>query len=54
MSPGDRSRLLDTFLEAVRIDSPSGEEAVFARWCVDRLTALGCEVRVDDTAGVTG
>jgi len=54
VSPGDRSRLLDTFLEAVRIDSPSGEEAVFARWCVDRLTALGCEVRVDDTAGVTG
>jgi len=54
VSSGDRSRLLDTFLEAVRIDSPSGEEAVFARWCVDRLTALGCEVRVDDTAGVTG
>lgn len=48
------SRLLDTFLEAVRIDSPSGEEAAFARWCVDRLTALGCVVRVDDTVKVTG
>ena len=48
------SRLLDTFLEAVRIGSPSGEEAAFARWCVDRLTALGCVVRVDDTAKVTG
>lgn len=48
------SRLLDTFLEAVRIDSPSGEEATFARWCVDRLTALGCDVRVDGTAEATG
>jgi len=47
------SRLLDTFLEAVRIDSPSGEEATFARWCVDRLTALGCDVRVDGTAEAT-
>ena len=46
--------MLGTFLEAVRIDSPSGEEAAFARWCVDRLTALGCEVRIDGTAGVTG
>ena len=48
------SRVLDTFLEAVRIDSPSGEEATFARWCVDRLTALGCDVRVDGTAEATG
>jgi tripeptide aminopeptidase len=48
------SRLLDTFLEAVRIDSPSGEEAVFAQWCVDRLTALGCDVRIDGTAQATG
>jgi tripeptide aminopeptidase len=48
------SRLLDTFVEAVRIDSPSGEEAAFARWCVDRLNAVGCVVRVDDTAMVTG
>ncbi|HEY5516906.1 MAG TPA: M20/M25/M40 family metallo-hydrolase [Coriobacteriia bacterium] len=47
------SRVLDTFLEAVRIDSPSGEEATFARWCVDRLTALGCDVRVDGTAEAT-
>jgi len=54
VGPGHGGRLLDTFLEAVRIDSPTGEEAAFARWCVDRLTALGCAVRVDGTAGVTG
>lgn len=54
MSPGNGSRLLDTFLSAVRIDSPSGEEAAFGRWCVERLTAVGCDVLVDDTAAVTG
>lgn len=54
MGTRDASRLLDTFLEAVRIDSPSGEEAAFARWCADRLTALGCDVRIDATAPVTG
>lgn len=47
-------RLLGTFLEAVRIDSPSGEERVFGLWCAERLRALGCEVRFDDTAQVTG
>jgi tripeptide aminopeptidase len=46
--------LLDTLLEAVRIDSPSGEEAAFARWCADRLTALGCDVRIDGTSQATG
>jgi len=54
MDGAGRSRLLDTFLAAVRIDSPSGEEAVFARWCADRLLELGCDVRVDATAEVTG
>ncbi len=54
MTQRDGSRLLDTFLEAVRIDSPSGEEAAFAHWCVERLSALGCEVSIDDTALATG
>lgn len=52
--PIDEARLLDTFLEAVRIDSPSGEEAEFAAWCAARLRALGCEVRFDSSAAVTG
>lgn len=54
MNPDNGSRLLDTFLEAVRIDSPSGEEAAFGRWCAGRLAALGCDVRFDDTAAETG
>jgi tripeptide aminopeptidase len=47
-------RLADTFLEAVRIDSPSGEEGVFAAWCAERLAALGGAVRVDGSAALTG
>jgi tripeptide aminopeptidase len=47
-------RVLRTFLEAVRVDSPSGEEAVFARWCEERLAALGCWPRYDDSAEATG
>lgn len=54
MTPTHATRLLDTFLTAVRIDSPSGQEATFATWCAERLAALGCEVRFDDTAAATG
>jgi tripeptide aminopeptidase len=50
----ETTRVLDTFLDAVRIDSPSGEERTFALWCAERLSALGCEVRFDDTASITG
>jgi tripeptide aminopeptidase len=54
MASRNGSRLLDTFLQAVRVDSPSGEEATFARWCAERLSALGCDVRIDGTATMTG
>ena len=47
-------RVLDTFLAAVRIDSPSGEEAVFAQWCAEQLRSAGCSVRFDDTAEASG
>jgi len=47
-------RVLATFLEAVRIDSPSGEEAAFGAWCAERLAALGFTVRFDDTAEASG
>lgn len=50
----ETQRLLDTFFEAVRIDSPSGQEGAFAVWCVERLNALGGEVRVDSSAAATG
>lgn len=51
---GADDRALATFLDLVRIDSPSGREAAVARYCIDALEALGFEVRVDDTAAVTG
>ena len=47
-------RVLDTFLEAVRIDSPSGEEAAFGAWCAERLRAVGCSVRFDETGPACG
>lgn len=47
-------RLLSTFLELVRIDSPSKHEAACAAYCADALKAAGCIVRFDDTAEATG
>ncbi len=43
----DRDRLVQTFLDLVRIDSPSGEEEVMAEEVGRRLAALGAEVRRD-------
>jgi len=54
VSDTSNPRVLDTFLEAVRIDSPSGEEAAFARWCADRLREAGCSVRFDGTGPLSG
>ncbi|MDO8963324.1 MAG: M20/M25/M40 family metallo-hydrolase [Coriobacteriia bacterium] len=53
MSVQPTDRLLETFFEAVRIDSPSGQEAAFGAWCAGRLEALGCSVRFDGSAEVT-
>jgi len=50
----DAPRVLATFLEAVRVDSPSGEEARFGAWCERRLAALGFDVRFDGTGPATG
>jgi tripeptide aminopeptidase len=47
-------RLLQTFLELVRIDSPSRYESGCADYCARALTDAGCEVRFDDSAAVTG
>lgn len=48
------ARLLATFLDLVRIDSPSGAEAACAEYCARVLTEAGCVVRFDDSASVTG
>jgi tripeptide aminopeptidase len=43
-------RLLRTFLELVRIDSPSGQEADVAAYVIEQLRALGLRAYVDDSA----
>ncbi len=48
------ARLLETFLELVRIDSPPGYEAAAARYCAEALRAAGCDVWFDDSASTTG
>ena len=48
------ARLLQTFLELVRIDAPPGSEAATARYCAIALRAAGCEVRFDDSMSTTG
>lgn len=54
LDEGRRRRLLETFLELVRIDSPSGSEAACAAYCRDALLSAGCDVRFDDSAARTG
>ncbi|MDR1015145.1 MAG: M20/M25/M40 family metallo-hydrolase [Coriobacteriales bacterium] len=47
-------RLLDTFLDLVRIDSPSLREANVAAYCKQALEEAGCTVRFDTSAPTTG
>jgi tripeptide aminopeptidase len=50
----DAERLLATFLDLARIDSPTGAEGACAQYCATALAAAGCEVRFDDSAAATG
>jgi tripeptide aminopeptidase len=47
-------RLLETFLDLVRIDSPPGSEARCAAYCAAALESIGCVVRFDESSKVTG
>lgn len=53
MEPGS-DRVLGTFLELVRIDSPSREERDVALFLAGRLSELGFAVRFDTSAAETG
>ena len=44
----NKQRLLDTFLELVRIPSESQHEKPVTEYLVPKLKALGLEVHVDD------
>lgn len=52
--PTAEDRLLECFLDLVRIDSPSGEEADVAAYCAEELVSLGFAVEFDDSAPATG
>ncbi len=54
MAVVNTERLLNTFLELVQIDSPSGAEAGVAAYCKETLEAAGCVVRFDDSSIITG
>ena len=47
-------RLVNTFLDLVRIDSPSGQEAVIGRDLQVRLTTLGLASEIDEHGNVIG
>jgi tripeptide aminopeptidase len=48
------TRLLDTFLDLARIDSPPGRERAVAEYVASALSDAGCSVRFDDTRDQTG
>ena len=48
----DRERLVNTFVELAKIDSPSGEEEAVAVQLVARLESLGLTVARDDYGNV--
>lgn len=50
----NRDRLLDTFLDYVRIDSESTHEGAIAARVAEDLQAIGCQVDLDDTQAQTG
>jgi tripeptide aminopeptidase len=50
----DPERLLATFLDLVRIDSPSREEAACGAYCARVLEEAGCTVHFDESASATG
>ncbi len=51
---GAHDDVLELFLDLVRIDSPTREEAAVATFCAGALAGIGFSVRFDDTAERTG
>ncbi len=48
----NKQRLIDTFIELVQIDSPSGEEQKFAQFLAEKLTKIGGTVQFDTTGNL--
>lgn len=50
----DKNRLLEHFIQLVKINAPSGKESAVGKRIIPELTELGLTVSVDDSAAVTG
>lgn len=50
----NEQRLLDTFLDLVKLPCPSGHEAQAAAYCREALEACGCTVEIDDAGEKIG
>jgi tripeptide aminopeptidase len=48
----DTDRLVNTFLELVAVDSPTGHEEEIGRELISRFTDLGCSVNQDDVGNL--
>lgn len=50
----NQNRLIETFLDLVQIDSPSGYEEKFAKYAANLLKKLGANVEFDSYGNVIG
>ena len=50
----NEKRLLDTFIEYVKVDSESGSEGEIGKKIAAHLKRLGCEVEIDDAGSKIG
>jgi len=50
----NQNRILKTFLELIKIDSPSGEEKEIAQHILKRVKKLGAKVEFDSYGNVIG
>ncbi|MBO8137797.1 MAG: M20/M25/M40 family metallo-hydrolase [Desulfotomaculum sp.] len=50
----NQERLVEEFVNLVKIDSPSGHEKEIAQYLKDKLTSLGLQVYEDDAGGKVG
>lgn len=49
-----RERLVENFIEMVKVDSPSNQEAEMAKWLVEYLESRGIEAMIDDAGQKSG
>lgn len=50
----NQERLVNQFIELVKIDSETKNEAQIAQYLIEKFTSLGLEVIEDNAKGITG